>query len=1192
MANAQTMKRKPQAVDKAAKPSTEKPVARAADNKAPGYLQAKMKVSQPGDAHEQQADQVAERVSRAAKPDTPVTGADKAIQRATLQPGEDLGDQQQTLSRKPDQTKPESTLSKKPQNNLAKKADTQSLQAKGDVPQIDQATEERINSLRGNGEPLPEAVKNDMQQQLQADFSAVRIHNSGEAAALAAGINARAFTVGNDIFFATGEYAPDSAEGRKLLAHELTHVVQQSDGIAGKIMRANGDGSVSTTAVSSSATEPPVGVTPIEPTPDGGPYEFSKEGKRYKYVATSPKELHVPEVRIPNFKQRHQSLHPTPLIRERGERSTNQRQNWRNNFNTAIVQPLESTIDSARRRGGVANDGGQDVYFFKGTRNQQLMLFGTREQLLEAGIFPFWDRQQETRSFQVDHRREDQLGGADELANYELLDAQANGSSGSQIAREINSEIGSAISVLQSTYYRNLLGGGSRRISGNPSYIKENYNLQFNSVHYNLGNVANGDRYWSVEQITQGQHFRQFRPLTEREVAMFGNPRRPMLFTSPMGGIGIRAPESEGQRVTIWPRVTATGPLNIIDEEHATLPVDAYRAGDNPNGLQASYPGVAFQFKPVPGMASSSSYKSWAIDKAASLAAAQAAGSGGVFQSLRLPGLSPIRVDELDLDPALGFVGRGKLLPSVPVFAQADIDVLIQGGEIRLQKTFNFEEINIPSPFEIYHSSITAFMGTQGLGLEGAMGFGINRLGEGELRAEISTAEGLALDGRFGFDQRIFGEGTSAEVRVGYRNEAWSMGGTLTIPEGKVPGISSASINVDYAEGAGLSARGDATLSIPGVERGTLEITQSAEQGFSMGGSFNLSSDVPGIRGGSISAAVREKPDGSGYAVSARGEAQPDIPGIESQLMVSYDDGLFTAEFSGGFQRGMLAGNATVGVTNRAVGEDGRASGEPLPDGALNVYGNGSATLQIAPWLQGTVGITFAPNGEVTVVGEIGLPSAVELLPRKQVERNLFSVGTSIPIVPGIVARIAGGADAVAGFGPGQLDQMNLRVEYNPSHEENTHISGGAHLNVPADAGVRLFVRAGIGLGIPGASATGGLEIGGQLGIAGAAEAAVNFNWTPTTGLEINAEGYIHAQPRFVFDISGYVEVEALWITVYEQRWNFASFEYGSDLTFGVRFPIHYQEGQPFDISLSDVQFETPNIDTDAILSGLIDRIA
>ncbi|MCQ8130542.1 hypothetical protein, partial [Methylomonas rivi] len=60
MDNAPRLKRKPQTLNKAAKPAPEKPLARAADKQAPGYLQAKMKVSQPGDAHEQQADQVAE----------------------------------------------------------------------------------------------------------------------------------------------------------------------------------------------------------------------------------------------------------------------------------------------------------------------------------------------------------------------------------------------------------------------------------------------------------------------------------------------------------------------------------------------------------------------------------------------------------------------------------------------------------------------------------------------------------------------------------------------------------------------------------------------------------------------------------------------------------------------------------------------------------------------------------------------------------------------------------------------------------------------------------------------------------------------------------------------------------------------------------------------------------------------------
>src|SRR5690606_22229928 len=104
--------------------------------------------------------------------------------------------------------------------------------------------------------------------------------------------------------------------------HELTHVVQQGREVSRKVYRNTGSPGTSSSASSSGgAISPPADVTPIEPTPAGGPYEFTKDGKRFKYCATtSPKELHLPEVRIPNFKQRHQSLHETPLIRPNGER--------------------------------------------------------------------------------------------------------------------------------------------------------------------------------------------------------------------------------------------------------------------------------------------------------------------------------------------------------------------------------------------------------------------------------------------------------------------------------------------------------------------------------------------------------------------------------------------------------------------------------------------------------------------------------------------------------------------------------------------------------------------------------------------------------------------------------------------------------------------------------------------------------
>ena len=59
------------------------------------------------------------------------------------------------------------------------------------------------------------------------DLSDVQVHTGGQAADLTRRVSARAFTLGSDIYFGAGEFAPESFEGKKLLAHELTHVAQQ-----------------------------------------------------------------------------------------------------------------------------------------------------------------------------------------------------------------------------------------------------------------------------------------------------------------------------------------------------------------------------------------------------------------------------------------------------------------------------------------------------------------------------------------------------------------------------------------------------------------------------------------------------------------------------------------------------------------------------------------------------------------------------------------------------------------------------------------------------------------------------------------------------------------------------------------------------------------------------------------------------
>ncbi len=92
---------------------------------------------------------------------------------------------------------------------------------------------QRIQARRGAGNPLPEAIQRHLEGGLNYDLSRVRIHDDAEADKLAKGVNAVAFTTGTDIFFQAGQFNPNTQSGLELLAHEVTHTVQQSQGRVG-----------------------------------------------------------------------------------------------------------------------------------------------------------------------------------------------------------------------------------------------------------------------------------------------------------------------------------------------------------------------------------------------------------------------------------------------------------------------------------------------------------------------------------------------------------------------------------------------------------------------------------------------------------------------------------------------------------------------------------------------------------------------------------------------------------------------------------------------------------------------------------------------------------------------------------------------------------------------------------------------
>jgi len=90
--------------------------------------------------------------------------------------------------------------------------------------------ESSIGKARGGGQPMADDVRQPMEEAIGADFSGVRIHTDSRSDNLNQSIQAKAFTTGQDVFFRQGEYSPGSDGGKELLAHELTHVVQQSGG--------------------------------------------------------------------------------------------------------------------------------------------------------------------------------------------------------------------------------------------------------------------------------------------------------------------------------------------------------------------------------------------------------------------------------------------------------------------------------------------------------------------------------------------------------------------------------------------------------------------------------------------------------------------------------------------------------------------------------------------------------------------------------------------------------------------------------------------------------------------------------------------------------------------------------------------------------------------------------------------------
>ncbi|MCG8353897.1 MAG: DUF4157 domain-containing protein [Chloroflexales bacterium] len=233
-------------------------------------IQPKLTVGRAGDKYEQEADQVARQVTAPTAPEleeeeqtrmkpaiqrleedeeekaqiqlaSPTTGMEdeEAVQpQAAVSTTETTEDDEQIMSQSDTrpgmEEKDEGAIVQRqaaPQPVAPEEEDKQPIQMKAQAGstggEVGPTMESDIRQAQRGGQPLPEDVQTSMGQKFGADFSGVKIHRDKRADMLNRSLNSRAFTTGQNIFFKRGEYNPGTSGGRELLAHELTHVVQQ-----------------------------------------------------------------------------------------------------------------------------------------------------------------------------------------------------------------------------------------------------------------------------------------------------------------------------------------------------------------------------------------------------------------------------------------------------------------------------------------------------------------------------------------------------------------------------------------------------------------------------------------------------------------------------------------------------------------------------------------------------------------------------------------------------------------------------------------------------------------------------------------------------------------------------------------------------------------------------------------------------
>lgn len=1110
-------------------------------------IQAKLNVGERGDPYEQQADAMADKVvSRSSTP-----GA---------APLNKPGEQEERLSKKEEPNgELEHDIHRKPffESDGEQNANVQKKEKEESGAAESRNIESQLQASKGQGSPMDDKTRGEMESGFGKDFSGVKLHTGGEATQLSQNLNAQAFTHGSDIYFNEGKYNPDTSYGKHLLAHELTHTVQQQEGLQKLVQKTENSASN------------------VEGAKE--PIDFDK------------KVITLPLISLPKAKDRgkNSKLAP-PFIYPQGYERKNsykdvedessskeQREVWTQGVKKGVEEKVSALQQTAIEKNAYDKES-QAIYLRH--EKADLRLIGKVESISENAYIPTWSRSGKATAFDVDHVRELQLGGHNFHTNMELLHFSLNRASGNSVKNEINNRI---ILFLDQENKKNKDAYKGKEFPSDSKTAKDKFSIVFKKVDFAAEPGASGkDHFWSLDEVAKGEHLEQFKPMKMDAItAIKGEEGDEIIFTSPVGGTALKKKDLLDLNIKS---------KKIKFEEPTFIKNQAgKKAGDKVGSFS-----VEFGF-----YGSNETRKKFnipilkmdGISFGGSIPRRGQKGTGGLEQllvGLDLPGMSPVTIDDALFLKEKGFALRGRIHPTLDIIKGIDLDFFMEGDEFGISKTITAGEIKVPPPFKINDALLTIGASNNGVFVDGDVFFEISKLGTGKISGLGKSNGDFGIKGRFDFDPKLFKKG-AAGIEVEYNNkDGWSAKGELQIGKGSVKGIDSAKISVAYTHNL-LEANGTAEVTLKGVKDVTLKI-KFAEESSEIEGGVKIGK-LPGIKEGEGKLNLIKK--GEEYDFSGKGTITPDIPGIDTQVDFEFQNDIFLVDATAAFEKGRLKGKLNIGITNRAIDAEGKPTGEALQD--YKVYGKSALELKITDKLVVSAGVTLQENGEIEVKGGIKLPEKMEVVPKLFSVENkplvtipplhipLFGIPLGVATI-GIEAVITPKLEADVQIGPGSLTKVGAEITYNPACPEEMSITGAADFEFIAEAGIRAGVDFGLSASIAIASLTGGINLSAF--IKAAAKQPVfhtELKYSPKSGFELN--GLVNAKVAAILGFSGDLFVRAsagVWPLEISKTWQWPLFkkEIDTGLEIGFEFPFAYKDSKA-DLSFENLKFTYPTLD-------------